>query len=313
MLTLRPQSVIGGDCENRISKFGSVWLSRFCVRKRKYRLRSRVYEYSDRLESKIMAFKNGRVAVIIPAYNEELSIALVVNELRSLVLDDVRLIDEIVVCDNGSTDDTARYARLAGARVTHEFRLGYGYACRRALHLMRKRPVQKPDFVVFVDGDHSVKASELIPILDKLHQGHDLVVGTRENTGLQPGALSPHQRFGNRLASMLIRGIWKQNITDLGPFRGMRYNALLALDMQDRRYGWTVEMQVKAIQAGYRYAEVPVTTLRRIGKSKISGTVKGTIGAAVGIFGKVFQLYWQEAKFIESIKRSQQLRRFNQS
>lgn len=260
-----------------------------------------------------MAFKNRRVAVVIPAHNEELSIGMVVNELRSLMHDGERLIDEIIVCDNGSTDNTYKFAKSAGAKVIHEFRLGYGYACRRALHMLRRRPSLKPDYVLFVDGDHSVMASEVNSLLQKLHQGFDLVVGSRENERLQRGALSPHQRFGNMLASRLIRAIWKQDISDLGPFRGMRYPALLALDMQDRRYGWTVEMQVKAIQAGYRYAEVPVTTLRRIGVSKISGTVKGTIGAAVGIFGKVFQLYWQEAKFIESIKRSQQVRHFNQS
>lgn len=251
-----------------------------------------------------MSFKNNRVAVIIPARNEQPSIAKVVRELASLNIDGLALVDDIVVCDNGSTDNTNKHAAKAGAHVVHEFRQGYGYACLRALEVLRVRAVPSPNIVVFVDADNSVDPAELILLLEKVHEGYDLVVGNRENDKLEVHALSPHQRFGNWLASRLIRFIWGEKVSDLGPFRAIRYSSLLELGMRDQRFGWTVEMQVKVIQAGFKYAEVPVTTRRRIGVSKISGTVSGTMGAAVGIFGKVFTLYWQESKFIQTVNKN---------
>ena len=154
--------------------------------------------------------------------------------------------------------------------------------------------------MIFVDGDSSVEPSELILLIEQLAKGVDLVVGSRVNDRLEKGALSPHQRIGNEMASLLIRKIWKQKVTDLGPFRAMQYSSLQAINMQDVAFGWTVEMQVKVIQAGLAYKEVMVSTRRRVGKSKISGTVSGTIGAAVGIFSKIFLLYWQQKEFVQS-------------
>lgn len=252
-----------------------------------------------------MPYHRKTVTVIIPAYNEEPSIARVVGGVRALRAPEdqsQRLVDDIIVCNNGSTDNTKAEAIRAGAFVCNEFRQGYGFACLRGMQMLTRAERVTPDYVVFVDGDFSVKADELPSLLNTLTSGHDLVVGCRTLDLQQLHALSPHQRFGNYLASALIRLIWKQPVNDLGPFRAIRYERLLQLDMRDKRFGWTVEMQVKAIQARMRYCEVAVTTQNRIGVSKISGTVKGTIGAAFGIFGKVFQLYWQEARFVASLK-----------
>lgn len=262
-----------------------------------------------------MSYKNQNVAVVIPAHNEALCITKVVEGFKGLCNSDGQaLVDTVVVCSNGSTDNTSELARLAGAKVVQEFRLGYGFACLRAMAALRQTQSAEnlqdaelstaPDIVVFADGDHSVKPNEIIQLLDSILANNDLVVGNRVTQLQEREALSPHQRFGNALASALIRFIWNQPISDLGPFRAIRYSKLLQLDMRDKRFGWTVEMQVKAIQAGMRYAEVPVTTLRRVGKSKISGTIRGTIGAAIGIFGKIFQLYVREADFLASLKKS---------
>jgi len=251
-----------------------------------------------------MSFRNLNIAVVIPAHNEQRSIGLVVSEIVALEHDGVPLVDDVVVCDNQSTDNTANIAAHAGARVVQESIKGYGAACLAA---MRALTSHAPDIVVFVDGDHSVEASELIELVEKIANGSDLVVGSRNNVLLNKGALSIHQRYGNALASALIRLIWKQKVTDLGPFRAIRYSRLIELDMQDKRFGWTVEMQVKTLQAGFRYAEVPVTTRARIGVSKISGTVTGTIGAAIGIFGKVFALYLHEQEFIESVNNGRRV------
>lgn len=252
-----------------------------------------------------MPYHQKKVAVIIPAFNEAPSIAQVINGLRDLAAPEdsrMTLIDEIIVCNNGSTDDTADKAKLAGALVCSEFRRGYGYACLRGMKILQHLNRAKPDYVVFIDGDHSVDVGEIYSLLSQLILGNDLVVGSRISRLQEAGALSPHQQFGNWLASWLIKSIWKQPVNDLGPFRAIRYGALLQLDMRDKHFGWTVEMQVKAIQAGMQYREVAVTTRRRIGVSKISGTVKGTIGAAYGIFGMVLKLYWHESRFVASLK-----------
>jgi len=252
-----------------------------------------------------MPYHQKKVAVIIPAFNESPSIAQVVSGLRELSAPEdsrMSLVDEIIVCNNGSTDDTAEKAKLAGAFVCSEFRRGYGYACLRGLKMLQHSGRSKPDYVVFVDGDHSVDVGEIVGLLSQLVAGNDLVVGSRIPRLQEVGALSPHQQFGNWLASRLIKSIWNQPVSDLGPFRAMGYRALLQLDMRNKHFGWTVEMQVKAIQAGMRYREIAVTTRRRIGVSKISGTVKGTIGAACGIFGMVLKLYWHESRFVASLK-----------
>jgi len=246
-----------------------------------------------------MAYKKHSVSVIIPVHNEELSIGRVVADLKTLSCLTTKqpLVDEIIVCDNASTDRSAEEALAAGATVVSETTLGYGVACLKAMSELSRNKILAPDLVVFVDGDYSVKSSELPLLLDALIDGHDLVVGDRVPRLQEAAALSPHQRFGNYLASTLIRFIWGKSVNDLGPFRAMKYTSLMQLDMQDQRFGWTVEMQVKAIQAKMAYCELPVTTLRRIGKSKISGTVKGTIGAAIGIFGKIFTLYMAEEAY----------------
>ena len=251
-----------------------------------------------------MAYHNKSIAVVIPAYNEEQSIAKVIRDIAALrefpgTNASDFLIDDIVVCDNGSTDDTASEACNAGARVIYESQPGYGSACLAAIKVLKN-----PDIVVFVDGDHSVKATETISLLEEIVKNDaDLVIGSRISAKRERFSLSPQQRFGNFLASMLIRIIWRQPVSDLGPFRAITFSALKKLKMKDRKYGWTVEMQVKAIQQGMKIIEVPVSTLRRIGKSKISGTVRGTIGAALGIFGKIYSLYKEEkSKELKSIQ-----------
>lgn len=253
-----------------------------------------------------MSYKSHTIAAIIPAHNEEQSIAKVVTDLGNLLCPQTqqRLIDRIIVCDNASTDATAKKAQQAGAYVYHEFRKGYGFACLRGIDKLSAGNQTPPDLVVFVDGDDSADANDLPRLLDKLIQGNDLVVGARQTRLQEKNAISVHQQFGNWLASSLIRFIWGEQVSDLGPFRAMRYHSLKLIDMQDQRFGWTVEMQVKVIQAGMAYAEVPVVTRQRIGKSKISGTVRGTIGAATGIFGKIFTLFILQHQFKLSLSES---------
>ena len=253
-----------------------------------------------------MSYKSYTVAAIIPAYNEEQAIAKVVKDLADLECPQTqqRLIDRIIVCDNASTDATAKIAQQSGAYVCHEFRKGYGFACLRGIDKLSAAGETPPDLVVFVDGDDSADANDLPRLLDKLIGGHDLVVGARQTRLQEANAISPHQQFGNWLASGLIRFIWREKVSDLGPFRAIRYRALKLIDMRDQRFGWTVEMQVKVIQAGMSYDEVPVITKQRIGKSKISGTVGGTIGAAVGIFGKIFTLFVLQPRFRLKLNRS---------
>ncbi len=253
-----------------------------------------------------MSYKSHTVAVIIPAHNEEQAIGVVVKDLVDLQCptSQQRLVDQVIVCDNASTDATAITAQKAGAIVCQEFRKGYGFACLRGIDKLQYSNQAPPELVVFVDGDNSADVNELPAMLDKLIQGNDLVVGARDVHLQENHALSPHQQFGNWLASALIRFIWREKVTDLGPFRAIRYRTLRLIEMRDQRFGWTVEMQVKVIQAGMRYTEVPVTTKQRIGVSKISGTVKGTIGAAVGIFGKIFTLFVLQPRFLFRLRQA---------
>ena len=187
-----------------------------------------------------MSYYHQRVAVIIPAFNEALSIKSVVDELRALKAPqnhDLSLIDDIIVVNNGSTDGTAEIAKEAGASVFSEFRQGYGYACLRGIEQLERVGRLAPDIVVFVDGDHSVDANELELLLHSIADGNDLVVGSRVAHLQESQAMSPHQQFGNELESGLIRLLWKEPITDLGPFRAIRYSSLKQLDMQDQRFG----------------------------------------------------------------------------
>ena len=227
-----------------------------------------------------------------PARDEERDIGAVVGELLALA-DEIGcpLIDDFVVCDNGSADATAERARQAGARVVRQQKPGYGIACLSALDALE--PV---DIVLFTDGDRSFKAADAPRLLEAVADGADLAIGSRTLGQMEPGALSAPQLLGNRLAGFLIKRLWRQEVTDLGPYRAIRAEALERLNMQDTAFGWTVEMQVKAIQKGLKVVEAPVDTLRRrFGKSKVGGTLKGVIGAGVGILSVIATLRWRQA------------------
>lgn len=223
------------------------------------------------------------VVAVIPALNEAAIIAKVVSQLRAAGF------LHVVVCDNGSTDATADEAKRAGAFVVAEPYRGYGAACLAALAAVDTL-VPSAEIVLFVDGDGSVRADEAWALVDGILAGHDLVVGTRLPNLQEARSLTLPQRIGNVIACAMIRLLWGESVTDLGPFRAIRCDALRRLNMQDKRFGWTVEMQVKAIQLGMHYLEVPVSTRVRVGQSKISGTVKGVFGAAVGIIGMILRL-----------------------
>jgi glycosyltransferase involved in cell wall biosynthesis len=220
-----------------------------------------------------------RVSVIIPTLNEAASIGRVLDDLPR---DRVR---EVVVVDGESIDGTREAAARRGARVVREPRRGYGRACLTGL-----AHVDAPDVVVFLDGDYSDRPAELPRLLDPIAEGRaDMVIGSRLAGGLAPGAMAWHQAFGNRLAAALIRGLYHVALTDLGPFRAARYELLLTLGLEEQTYGWPVEMIVKARLRGHRVLEVPVSYHPRIGRSKISGTVRGTLGAGVLILGGIFK------------------------
>lgn len=211
-----------------------------------------------------------KVGVVIPVFNERRSLPLVVADLpRDRVA-------EIVVVDNGSTDDTASVARELPVRLVREERRGYGSACLAGIDALKSLP---PEVVVFLDGDYSDHPEELPLLLDGIAAGADLVIGSRMLGSREPGALLPQARFGNALACSLIRLLFGHRYTDLGPFRAIRWGALERLGMNDRDFGWTVEMQVKALREGLRVAEVPVSYRRRVGVSKISGTLSGAFRA----------------------------------
>ena len=221
------------------------------------------------------------IYVIIPALNEEKAIAKVIADIPEAVT-------EVVVIDNGSTDLTSEVAREAGATVLKESRAGYGYACLKGIAYLKDKQ-KDGDIVVFLDGDYSDYPEELISLVAPIEKGnYDLVIGTRNNPLLQKGALTPQQRFGNALATRLMALFYGGKYTDLGPFRAITFDALDRLKMQDKTYGWTVEMQLKALKYKLKYTEVPVTYRPRIGESKVSGTIKGTIMAGYKILGWIF-------------------------
>lgn len=223
-----------------------------------------------------------QVALIIPALNEEEALPRVLAEVPRDV------VGRVIVVDNGSTDGTAAAARAAGAEVVQEPKRGYGAACLAGIRRLADDP---PDVVVFIDGDHSDRAAELPEVAGPVMRGEaDMVIGSRVLGELEPGALTTPQRFGNALACSLLRVLHGARHTDLGPFRALSWDTLQRMQMADEDYGWTVEMQVKAARMGLRVAEVPVSYhRRRAGKSKVSGTVRGVVGAGTKILWTIFR------------------------
>lgn len=219
-----------------------------------------------------------KICVVIPAYNEAAAIGKVVSDLPHIVY-------ATIVADNGSADATPDLARQAGAIVVSEPRRGYGYACLKALEYIAQYEPDT-DIVVFIDGDYSDYPEDLPQIVAPIIAGEaDLVIGARTQALRQKNALTPQQIIGNKLATTLMRWLYRARYTDLGPFRAIRYDKLIELQMQDKTYGWTIEMQLKALRHKLHYMEVPVRYRPRIGVSKVSGTLKGTLMAGYKILG----------------------------
>ena len=242
---------------------------------------------------------NNIVCAIVPALNEAPAIGFVVADLRRLRNElGGPLIDRVIVADNGSTDGTGVLAEAAGAVVVEEWRRGYGYACTAAI-----AAASDVDILLFVDGDDSVVLRETPELLAAFDAGADLVIGARVR--VEPGAMTLAQRFGNGLACFVTQLIWRVPISDLGPFRAIRKSVFDRLGMEDMTYGWTIEMQVKAFQHGLRVVEVPVSLSCRIGHSKVSGTVRGVIGAGIGIFSMIAKLWWRDRSRLSSQRARQ--------
>ncbi|HST09400.1 MAG TPA: glycosyltransferase family 2 protein [Terriglobales bacterium] len=227
-----------------------------------------------------------RVSVIIPTHNEAQAIGRVLADLPA------NLVTEVIVVDSNSTDGTPDLARRMGARVIQEPRRGYGRACLTGLAI-----AENPDVVVFLDGDYSDRPSELPILLAPIIEGRaDITLGSRLQERRSAGALPWHQVFGNRLAAGLIRLLYGLEITDLGPFRAARADVLRALALEETTYGWAVEMILNGTLAGFRVVEVPVSYYPRIGKSKISGTLKGTVGAGWFILSLIVRYYFRRRR-----------------
>ncbi|WP_442265076.1 glycosyltransferase family 2 protein [Tenacibaculum sp. ZS6-P6] len=226
--------------------------------------------------------KQPLIRVIIPAYNEQDSIPKVINDIPDIV-------EEVIVVNNNSTDNTPKNAKKAGATVLSEERKGYGYACLKGINYITSNNL-KTDIVVFLDGDYSDYPEQLIEIVNPiLNEDIDFVIGSRVKRLRESGSMTPQQVFGNWLATFLMKVFFNARFTDLGPFRAIKFDKLLALNMEDKTYGWTVEMQLKAIKRKYSYVEIPVKYRNRIGVSKVSGTIKGTILAGVKILSWIFK------------------------
>ncbi|WP_397364643.1 glycosyltransferase family 2 protein [Olleya sp. R77988] len=223
-----------------------------------------------------------KIKVIIPAYNEQDSIAHVIKGIPSIV-------NEVIVVSNNSTDLTETNAKQAGATVLKEPRKGYGYACLKGMEYIANL-TEKPDIIVFLDGDYSDYPEELTKIVAPIIEDNlDFVVGSRVKELRENGSMTKPQIFGNWLATNLMTLFFKAKFTDLGPFRAIKYDKLLALNMEDKTYGWTVEMQLKALKQKLSYTEVPVNYRNRIGVSKVSGTIKGSIFAGIKILTWIFK------------------------
>ncbi|MCA0132545.1 glycosyltransferase family 2 protein [Winogradskyella alexanderae] len=222
------------------------------------------------------------IKVIIPAFNEQDSIQHVINDIPDIV-------DEIIVVSNNSTDNTEKNAQQAGATVLVERQKGYGYACLKGMEYIANKAI-KPDIIVFLDGDYSDYPEELLKIVAPILKGNiDFVIGARVKELREKGAMTFPQIFGNWLATSLMRLFFGSTFTDLGPFRAIKYDELLGLKMEDKTYGWTVEMQLKVLRQKLSYEEIPVNYRNRIGVSKVSGTVKGAIFAGIKILSWIFK------------------------
>ena len=222
------------------------------------------------------------IKVIIPAYNEEASIANVINDIPNCV-------DEIIVVNNNSTDDTEKNAKAAGATVLLEKQKGYGNACLNGLSYISKQEI-KPEIIVFLDGDYSDYPEELLKIIEPIIENDiDFVIGSRVKRLREKGSMTIPQIFGNWLATFLMKILFNATFTDLGPFRAIKYNKLLDINMIDKTYGWTIEMQLKVLKHNFSYIEVPVKYRNRIAVSKVSGTIKGAIFAGIKILGWIFK------------------------
>ena len=224
-----------------------------------------------------------RIAVVIPALDEEAAIGVVVREVSR------DLVGEIIVVDNGSTDRTAEVARAAGATVIREPIRGYGAAC-----LAGALAAQDADILVFLDGDRSDDPREMPVVLRPIVEGRaDLVVGSRVDGQTEEGAMTSQQRFGNRLVTWMLRLLYGLTLTDIGPFRAIRAPVLRDLGMEHQTYGWPVEMIVKAAKKGYRVVNVPVSCRKRIGRSKVSGTMKGSLLAGYHLLSTTVRYAWR--------------------
>lgn len=222
------------------------------------------------------------IKVIIPAHNEADSIGSVIKDIPEIV-------NEVIVVSNNSNDDTEKNANKAGATVLTESQKGYGHACLKGMSYIAEQD-QKPHIVVFLDGDYSDYPEELSKIVEPIIKDNlDFVIGARVKRLRENGSMTIPQIFGNWLATMLMRIMYGAKFTDLGPFRAIKYDKLLDLDMEDKTYGWTVEMQLKALKHRLTYTEIPVNYRNRIGVSKVSGTLKGAIFAGLKILGWIFK------------------------
>lgn len=224
------------------------------------------------------------IAVIIPAFNEENAVGKVVAEIPK------NLVDEVIVVNNNSTDKTSDTAKSEGATVLFEGTKGYGMACLNGINYLKNERIKPTDIVVFLDADYSDYPEQMIEIVKPIQENKaDMVIGSRALGKREGGSMTIPQVFGNWLATSLMHLFYGHKFTDLGPFRAIRYSSLLQMDMQDTTYGWTVEMQVKALKHKMRCEEIPVDYRNRIGFSKISGTVKGTILAGYKIITTIFK------------------------
>ncbi len=221
------------------------------------------------------------IRVIIPAHNEADAVAKVIHDVPKIV-------KEIIVVDNASNDATSEIAKKAGATVLFEPKKGYGHACLKGLHYVEQQ--DQTDIVVFLDGDYSDYPEELEQLVSPiLNENIDFTLGCRTRALREQGAMQPQQIFGNWLATRLMKMFFNSKFTDLGPFRAIKYPVLQTLNMEDKTYGWTVEMQLKILKKKYIYVEIPVNYRNRIGVSKVSGTLKGSIFAGIKILTWIFK------------------------